>query len=302
MVKYNCKYCKYTTQRRSNYNKHIQTTKHKLNIELYKNANKTYKCEYCNGTFKTQRCLHNHHLKSCTKIPNDIKNKLITKHNNNPKTKPENKIELIPLIVNGSNNGCSKNNSDGKNKLIKLEQINFNNINLDNVHTIGNYKYLKILEASNEDISHITYDDKVKIFNSGLNFYTIYQNLLYNNPSNLNVAIVNKRIEMLSYIEIDTYEIYIDVKDYVISMIIDSNIIKIKQMYEEVVNELSEEVKTVFTKEINKFDNDNKSFIRRLKHLTYFKLNDYYKLCKNIFDNFVSIDNIDCKNYILIDN
>jgi hypothetical protein len=301
MTVFKCNFCQYTTTKSSNYTKHIQTNKHKLNIELYKNANKTYKCEYCNGTFKTQRYLHKHQLKSCTKIPDDIKNKLITKHNNNPKTKPDNRIELIPLINNGKDNG-SKDNGGGKNKLIKLEQINLDNINQNNIHTVYNYKYLKILEASNEDISHITYDDKVKIFNSGLNFYTIYQNLLYNNPSNLNVAIVNKRIEMLSYIEIGTYEIYIDVKDYVISMIVDSNIIKIKQMYEEVENELSDEVKLVFTKEIHKFDNGNKSFIRRLKHLTYFKLNDYYKLCKNIFDNFVSIDNIDYKNYILIDN
>lgn len=85
-------------------------------------------------------------------------------------------------------------------------------------------------------------------------------------------------------------------------MIVDSNIIKIEQIYEEVINELSDEVKTVFTKEINKFDNSNKLFIRLLKHLTYFKLNDYYKLFKNIFYNFISINNIDYKNYILINN
>ena len=74
-----------------------------------------------------KKCLHNHQLKSCTKIPDDIKNKLITKHNNKPENKPENKLKLIPLIDNGKNGG-------GKNKLIKLEQINLDNINLDNIY------------------------------------------------------------------------------------------------------------------------------------------------------------------------
>ena len=49
--------------------------------------NDCIKCEYCNKKFKNNKCLHNHHLKSCIKIPDEIKHRLINKHNKNPRTK-----------------------------------------------------------------------------------------------------------------------------------------------------------------------------------------------------------------------
>jgi hypothetical protein len=45
------------------------------------------KCEYCNKKFALLRTLHKHHLKSCIKIPDEFRNRLIIKHNKNPRTK-----------------------------------------------------------------------------------------------------------------------------------------------------------------------------------------------------------------------
>ncbi len=76
--KYVCEVCDYTTSRKSNYDKHLETDKHKIskngNLEVAKVANSEnyeYKCNYCKQQYKTNSGLWKH-TKKC-KILNKTK-------------------------------------------------------------------------------------------------------------------------------------------------------------------------------------------------------------------------------------
>jgi len=69
--KYECKFCYYFTSKKSNYDKHILTDKHKMatngNMEVAKVAESEfygYECQYCNQKYKTNSGLWKH-IKKC---------------------------------------------------------------------------------------------------------------------------------------------------------------------------------------------------------------------------------------------
>ena len=63
IIKYNCKYCNYFTSRKSQYDRHLTTDKHKK----YKNTDNfssevPYECE-CGKLYKHRQSLHSHKKK-----------------------------------------------------------------------------------------------------------------------------------------------------------------------------------------------------------------------------------------------
>jgi len=66
---YRCEYCKYETNCKRNYNRHLQSTKHiyRYSIQLDNNAidNLEYNCIYCKRCFQNSKNLGKH-LKSCS--------------------------------------------------------------------------------------------------------------------------------------------------------------------------------------------------------------------------------------------
>ena len=70
--KYNCIECNYTTQRKSQYDRHLLTPKHKRiyeNIDNISNTFKSYKCDKCNNEYKFHSGLWKH-KKTCTHTSN----------------------------------------------------------------------------------------------------------------------------------------------------------------------------------------------------------------------------------------
>ena len=61
-----CEYCDYITSRKSSWEKHLLTKKHKNNCFTFvsksckKVANSTFKCEYCNKICKSRTTLWRH--------------------------------------------------------------------------------------------------------------------------------------------------------------------------------------------------------------------------------------------------
>ena len=64
--KYTCNTCNYETNIKKDFNKHIITRKHKINIGEIKKVPKKYFCEICNTTFKSKTTLWRHN-KHCEK-------------------------------------------------------------------------------------------------------------------------------------------------------------------------------------------------------------------------------------------
>ena len=66
---YNCHFCNYDTTNKSNYNKHLETLKHKkMELKPRKKHEKPriddYKCKYCDKTFKHKNCRFQRLLKT----------------------------------------------------------------------------------------------------------------------------------------------------------------------------------------------------------------------------------------------
>ena len=340
MVTYNCKYCNYTTTRRCDYTKHNNTRKHKYNttskqalikhkssskealLSTLMNTPNTIICEYCNSIFKSNRCLHNHQLKSCIKIPNDIKNKLILKHNSNPKTKEDNKLELIPVtnnITNNINNTNNTNNSNNTNcnndnsindnsitdnsitnNIQNVVNINLDNVNQDNICIKDGKKYLKILPVTKEDTSHFTHEDKIDIFKSCSNLYNRYQKKLYDNPSNLNITIVDKKKDLFTYVEPISNDTEDDVADYIMTNLVKSNMCNIEEMYEDVQGDLTYSTNRTIKRELQKYNEDNIKTLRRLKHITYIKQLRNKEDREEILNNLVNLEPSKNTKYVLI--
>jgi|SaaInlStandDraft_6_1057023.scaffolds.fasta_scaffold56604_2 hypothetical protein len=87
-----CEKCEYTCSNQSNYNKHLLTRKHKM--ELYKIKNTTgFLCAYCSKTYKTQSGLWKHE-KNCNFKHSEIEKTELMK------TNPENMKDMFVKLIN----------------------------------------------------------------------------------------------------------------------------------------------------------------------------------------------------------
>lgn len=78
---YKCNECKFSTNKRTDYNRHIKTSKHEKNIEYINiEQNNEYICKYCNNSYLSQKGLTKHRNK-CSKNMKLLakKNELIKK-------------------------------------------------------------------------------------------------------------------------------------------------------------------------------------------------------------------------------
>jgi hypothetical protein len=205
MTNYKCNICNYTTNKSSNYTKHLKTNKHLNNINntynnnIYKvspdnspllpitpdnspllpkvvnNDNSPdYLCDYCKTNFKSSKHIIRHQIKSCLHIPDKIKNRLIIKHNSNPKTK--NKIPLVETVQNA-------------NKII-------NNNNLGTINNIN----ITLNPMGEETIDHIPDEELNEILKADHNMMYQLKNAMALVPANNNVYL-NLRTKMLFYID-----------------------------------------------------------------------------------------------------
>jgi hypothetical protein len=145
-------------------------------------VNDKYSCQYCKQKYNNQRCLHNHFIKSCLHIPDKIKNKLIEKHNSNPRTK--NKLPLVninrsnQIINNTMNNTLNYNNN------------NNNNNNINNIETLN---HINIKPFGHETIEHISFERLNEIIGSDTELMLKFKEELTKHESNNNVYIDTRK-------------------------------------------------------------------------------------------------------------
>ena len=144
---YLCNYCDYTTSYLKDYNKHLQTIKHKNNKDNGTNNGliKLYECNLCCKMFKDRAGLWRHKKKCISddnsntiikadqdvdldKIPNDKDDIIILLLKQNTdliKEQADIKQIILELVKNGTNNMTNSNNTINNNSHNKAFNLNF---------------------------------------------------------------------------------------------------------------------------------------------------------------------------------
>ena len=167
--KYYCECCNFRSKLKTDFKRHLKTKKH---LSMYPNVSKmypnvskmypnvskmypsekptenTFKCKYCEKTFKYSQGLSKHIKYSCKK------------------NEDEGLKELVRLL-NEKNENLFKENEKLQKQIDKLStKLQIQNINNDyNIYNNSNNNYeIKILNYSNTDYEHLTEKDYLKCF------------------------------------------------------------------------------------------------------------------------------------------
>jgi protein-arginine kinase activator protein McsA len=122
--KYICESCDYCTSKKSSYDKHLSTSKHKLLTNVNTNATKSCKNEFnclkCNKKYKSRVGLWKHKNKCYPDEPSDkqIITMLI-------KDNSELKNMVMEVIKNGTHNTINNTNNNNTNSHNKAFNLNF---------------------------------------------------------------------------------------------------------------------------------------------------------------------------------
>jgi hypothetical protein len=177
MVSYNCGICNFVTILKGNYNQHLKTKKHQLNISnslipmvMSTNEHKMstnnlkYSCEFCDLTFTSKPNKRRHELHFCKENNSIMTSKIKTLEKE--KKKLEKEIgKLIDKVGNVTNNNNTNN------------IIVVNNYGKENTDYLTVEKIKKLLNRPYDSVQELI---KMLHFNS-------------DNPENHNVKITNKK-------------------------------------------------------------------------------------------------------------
>ena len=173
--KYYCELCDYNTSRESQYNRHLSTRKHKMELNGIKKSSKEFLCKYCEKKYQTQSGLwkHENKCKDKTNIDANIK-----KEKNNKKTikkKSLSKKSLIDMVMQNNeilmetqkqinnilpNAGQTINNTYNNNININI----FLNENCKNALNIMDFINLLQNKLNTLDYNNIDYQNNVSSF------------------------------------------------------------------------------------------------------------------------------------------
>ena len=153
-AKYNCVKCNYTTERKSQYERHNLTSKHKRiheNTDNSSNKFKSYICDKCNNEYKFHSGLWKH-KKTCNKIPHTIKaTEINTNEPANANTMLDNPSLMVELL---------KQNQEFKQLLIDQNKqmmemagnmVNMGNTVNNNTNNVNSHNKFNLNVFLNED-------------------------------------------------------------------------------------------------------------------------------------------------------
>ena len=295
MVEYNCSLCNYKTNIKSHYNRHLATMKHKKNanerdekeprITTYnhakprittegenetkrvKNNNKKYitpkkhsldtnkklqKCDYC-LKYSSKKMFKRHLREYCIYIPENKRKALIEKYNNDKRNK--NKQLAI------QNSDITTNNNSTVNNIV-------NNQNINNGNIINNNITIKINPLGKEDLSFLTNKDKIDILKHQHMGVPELIKRVHSHPSNMNFFLPNINKKMIAYLDVNNKLKY-DNYDEVCMQIIDDNVGRFDDIFNEFGDELNKKIKKRIEQVIEANGNDmdiNKKYIEDIKY------------------------------------
>ncbi len=193
MTTYNCTYCFFSTQLKSNYTRHMNSTRHLLTyeskyVEEPVECN-SYECKYCGKLYKHKQSVSKHIKYSCTKNKDEDLKELVRLLNN----QIENQNKQFELQRKNLQTQI-QNQSKQIEKLMGKLEINgsFNTTNIQN--------NIQLLAYKDTDISHLTEKDYSQCIKK-VNYCVmkLIEKIHFNpsKPENMNIYISNMKDKYL---------------------------------------------------------------------------------------------------------
>jgi hypothetical protein len=210
MPKYYCECCKYTTVQKANYERHLQTKKHKLASERIQMSSKTNEmshktnkchpslkkhiCKYCTKEFKYRQGLSKHIKYHCKKSKDDDLLELVMLLNEQNATLQKKIDKLTQKLQIKSL--CQDQDQDTQHSTQHTHQNHTNSHNHNSVSYSNNNNtyHIHILNYDKTDYSHLTERDYVKcISDCNHCVKTLIEKVHFNDkkPENKNIHISN---------------------------------------------------------------------------------------------------------------
>jgi hypothetical protein len=310
-MSFQCIYCNFITEKRSNYSRHLNTKKHISSVKAYEtetdgnrrkqteidgnrrkrleyhnnSKNNNIQCKYCNKLINNSKNMRYHYINTCVEIPDKIKNKYIMKYNKNKKTKD--KLELVEY-----NNRSSR---------IINNTLNNNNI----TNNIINNKLI-VNPVGEESIEHIKKERLLEILGSGDDMLKEFCKDLYSVNENLNLYL-DLRYKLITFIN-EKNEIEIESMNRKLQKMVYIHMDRIKELKKKYINELPskglmlfDETIKIYNCVINKNNMEDEMKIEKEHNELNFRLMDDMKAsiilikdkCKQVIDSIKSKTDIE---------
>ena len=221
---YNCECCRFYTNHKTKYNKHLQTKKHLESTKSQHRVNKKstssqhkvniFECKYCFRAFTTKQSMYRHIKFTCKQ------------------NKHEDMEELVRLL-NQKNEIKDKQMENMQKQIDKLS----NKLQIQNIQHIHNNTInynIKLLNYSQTDYSHLTEQDYMKcIKDCNYCVKTLIEKVHFNEskPENKNIYISNIKNKYIMVYKNDKWQL-VDRKDQ-IDDIYDYNEVVLENWYSE---------------------------------------------------------------------
>jgi hypothetical protein len=202
-------------------------------------------CKWCNKKVH-KKALARHYRTACIMIPKKNQNSLINKYNNHKRH-----TTALAIPDNNPNTSVNSGNNPGTTNITNNNTMNnSNNTTINNV-TIENKVTLKINPLGQEDLSFLTKDDKLKILERMYNGVPELIKKIHSHPENRNLFLPNVNKNVVAYLNKDN-ELQYDKKDDVCQQIIDDNIDRLDDIFNEFKSDIKHTMKDRIEKIVDK--------------------------------------------------
>ena len=289
MEKYYCECCKYSTNHKTKFQRHLGTKKHRKSSQSHhkvttkspflsqkvtikspqshqkspffdqkttKNEDMSkYSCKYCNKTFKYKQGMYRHIKLYCKKSEDEDLKELVRLMNEQLEEKDrqlEEKDKKMELCLKQRDKTLKQ--QEKNNKLIRklTDKLQITNYIQNNV-VVNNH--IRLLNYKDTDLSHLTSMDYKAAINQ-VNYATLdlVKRIHFNpnKPENMNIYIPNIKDKYVVMFKENAWQIEIRHKE--VDELIDDKYMILKEWYDENVQDVSEEEYHKLKKNFERFD------------------------------------------------
>lgn len=227
--------------------------------------NKPFSCQYCSKKYELKDSLYKHiNQLRCSKIPEDAKNLIIYKRKN----------KILQKKVKEQN------------AMIQIKNSNINSHNtITNSHNTNNTNNItiKINPFGQENTDFLTKKEKLKIINKCYMSVPALIKTIHNRPENRNLYIRNINSRIMACLNNDNELVYDDY-NALCDELVQSNITRIDEYFEELNSDMKESTKSRLVKMVeesnsgvltDKYIDDIKYYLLNISRRNKKDLNDF---------------------------